>query len=69
MKVSLVVSRVRSVPEWPVMATVTVSVGSVASFTVKPALPPSVISSAVGESTRPGVSLSVTATTTLAVRS
>ena len=32
--VRLVLSSVRSVPEWPVTATVTVLVGSVASFTV-----------------------------------
>jgi hypothetical protein len=33
-KVSEVLSRLRSVPEWPLIATVTCAVGSVDSFTV-----------------------------------
>ena len=64
--VRLVVSSVRSVPEWPVIATVTCAVGCVESRTVYSASSPSVTPSAVVDSVNPTVSSSVTVTATLA---
>ena len=50
---------VSSVPAWPVIATVTVAVGSVASFTVYSASESSVTASVAAESTIPASSSSV----------
>ena len=65
--VRLVVSSVRSVPEWPVIATVTCAVGCVERRTVYSPSSPSVTPSAVVDSVSPTVSSSVTVTATLAV--
>ena len=65
--VSEAVSSVRSVPAWPVIATVTVAVGCVASRTVYSPSSPSATPSAVVDSVRPTSSSSVTVTETLAV--